>query len=153
MPVCSHRSATAPTGSTEAVEVVPTVGTTIAASDRSSPSTRIRNSSSEGTLRSSIPSMRAPLSSAECACSEPTATLRPVAWRAAIMAAIVEVDAASSMWPCQPSGRPSSCAAQSHTRPSSSVEAGAVRHRNAIGLSAAASSSARIPGREAELAK
>ena len=104
-------------------------------------------------MRSSIPSMRAPLSSAECACSEPTATLRPVAWRAAIIAAIVEVDAASSMWPCQPSGSPSSCAAQSHASPSSSVDAGEVRHRNAIGLSAAASISARIPGRDAELAK
>ena len=127
----------------------PPSATTIAASDRSSPSTRIRNSSSAGTLRSSIPSMRAPFSSAECACSEPTATLRPVAWRAAIMAAIVEVEAASSMWPCQPSGSPSSCATQSHASASSSVEAGEVRHRNATGLSAAASISARIAGREA----
>ena len=97
--------------------------------------------------------MRAPLSAAECACSEQTTTLRPVAWRAAIMAAIVEVEAASSMWPCQPSGSPSSCATQSHTSPSSSVEAGEVRHRIATGLSAAASSSARIPGREALVAK
>ena len=97
--------------------------------------------------------MRAPFSSAECACSEPTATLRPVAWRAAIIAASVDVDAASSMWPCQPAGRPSSCATQSHTRPSSSVDAGDVRHRNATGLSAAASISARIPGREADAAK
>ena len=74
-------------------------------------------------------------------------------WRAAISAASVEVDAESSMWPCQPSGSPSSCATQSHTSPSSSVEAGAVRHRIATLLSAAASSSARIPGRDALVAK
>ena len=78
-----------------------------------------------------------------------TTTLRPVVWRAAIIAVMVEVEAASSMWPCQPSGRPSSCATQSHTSPSSSVDAGEVRHRIATGFSAAASSSARIPGRDA----
>ncbi len=113
----------------------------------------MRYSASAGTVRSSIPSMRAPFSSAECACSEPTATLRPVTWRAAIMAASVEVEAASSMWPCQPSGSPSSCATQSQVRPSSSVEAGEVRHRNATGFSAAASISARIAGRDALAAK
>ena len=133
--------------------MVPTVATTIAASDRSSPSARMRYSPSEGTVRSSIPSIRAPFSSAECACSEPTATLRPVTWRAAIMAASVEVEAASSIWPCQPPERPSSCATQSVTTPSSSVEAGDVRHRNATGFSAAASISARIAGREALAAK
>ena len=93
------------TGSTEAVEVVPTVGTTTATSSRSSASGRIRNSSSAGTLRSSIPSIRAPFSTDECACSEQTTTLRPVTWRAAISAASVEVEAVSSMWPCQPVGQ------------------------------------------------
>ena len=42
-------------------------------------------------------------------------------------AANVEVEAVSSMWPCQPSGRPSSCRTQSATRSSSSVEAGDAR--------------------------
>ena len=84
----------------------------------------IRSSSSTGTLRSSIPSMRASFSTEECACSEQTTTLRPVTCRAAISAASVDVDAVSSMWPCQPSGRPSSCRTQSTTRSSSSVDGG-----------------------------
>ena len=41
-------------------------------------------------------------------CSEHTTTFRPVTWRAAMSAASVPVEAVSSMWPCQPSGRPSS---------------------------------------------
>ncbi len=53
-----------------------------------------------------MPSMRAFFSTDECACSEQTTTLRPVTWRAAISAASVDVDAVSSMCPCQPSGRP-----------------------------------------------
>ena len=63
------------------------------------------SSSSAATLRSSMPSMRAAFSTDECACSEQTTTLRPVTWRAAISAASVDVDAVSSMCPCQPSGQ------------------------------------------------
>ena len=69
------------------------------------------------------------------------------------MAAIVPVEAVSSMWPCHPSGSPSSWAVQSSTTPSSSVEAGAVRHRKPTELSVAASSSAKIPGSAALVAK
>ena len=69
------------------------------------------------------------------------------------MAAIVPVEAVSSMWPCQPSGSPSSLAVQSQHHPSSSVDAGAVRHRKPTELSVAASSSARIPGSAALVAK
>ena len=47
----------------------------------------------------------------------------------------------SSMWPCQPSGSPSSCRTQSATRSSSSVEAGDARQRSATWFSAAAISS------------
>ncbi len=93
-----------------------------------------------------MPSMRAALSAAEWACSEQTTTLRLVVCRAAISAARVDVDAVSSIWPCQPSGSPINCATQSHTSSSSSVEAGAVRHRKPTEFSVAASSSARIPG-------
>ena len=91
-------------------------------------------------------SMRAALSTDEWACSEQTITLRPVASRAAMIAVSVEVEALSSMCPCQPDGSPSRSATQSSTTPSSSVAAGAVRHRIAIELSVAASSSARIAG-------
>ena len=73
----------------------------------------MRSSSSAGTLRSSIPSIRAAFSTDECACSEQATAFRPVTWRAAISAASVDVEAVSSMCPCQPSGRPSSCRAQS----------------------------------------
>ena len=136
-------------GSTDANDVVPTVATTAATSSSSSTSARMRSSSSTGTLRSSIPSMRAAFSTDECACSEQTTTLRPVTWRAAISAASVDVDAVSSMWPCQPSGRPSSCRTQSTVRSSSSVDAGDARQRSATWFSVAASSSARIPGSDA----
>ena len=84
---------------------------------------------------------------------EHTIVARLVWSRAAVSAASVDVDAVSSMWPCQPSGRPSSCAAQSSTTPSSSVDAGAVRHRIAVELSVAASSSARIAGSAELVAK
>ena len=60
-------------------------------------SARIRSSSSTGALRSSMPSIRAALSTEECACSEQTTTFRPVASRAAISAASVDVEAVSSM--------------------------------------------------------
>ncbi len=89
------------------------MATTTATSSSSSSSGRSRNSSSAGTLRSSIPSMRASLSAAECACSEQTTTFRPVSSRAAIRAVRVEVEAVSSMCPCQLAGRPSSWASQS----------------------------------------
>ena len=152
-PAAAQRSPIAGSGSTDVVEVVPTVATTAATSSSSSASARIRNSSSEGTLRSSIPSIRAALSAAECACSEQTTTLRPVVCRAAIRAASVEVEAVSSMCPCQPGGSPISCATQSQTRSSSSVDAGAVRQRKPTELSVAASSSARIPGSAPVVAK
>ena len=97
--------------------------------------------------------MRAALATEEWAWSEQATTDRPVASRAAISAARVEVEALSSMWPCQPSGRPSSPATQRSTTPSSSVAAGAVRHRIATELSVAASISARIPGAAALVAK
>ena len=70
-----------------------------------------------------------------------------------MIAARVEVEALSSMWPCQPTGSPRRSATQSITTPSSSVAAGAVRHKNDTELSVAASSSARIPGSEALVAK
>ena len=113
----------------------------------------MRSSSSTGCLRSSIPSMRASFSTDECACSEQTTTLRPVTCRAAMSAASVEVDAVSSMWPCQPSGRPSSCRTQSATRSSSSVDAGEARQTSATWFIAAASSSARIAGSDDVTAK
>ena len=97
--------------------------------------------------------MRAALSTDECACSEQTTTLRPVTCRAAISAASVDVEAVSSMCPCQPSGSPSSCRTQSTVRSSSSVEAGEARQRIAFCCIAAASSSARIPGSDAVIAK
>ena len=76
-----------------------------------------------------------------------------MASRAAITAASVEIEAVSSMCPCQPAGSPSSSAVQSSTTPSSSVEAGAVRHRIATEFSVAASSSARIAGSDELVAK
>ena len=114
----------------------------------------MRNASSAGALRTSMPSMRAAFSTDECACSEQTTTLRPgrSPGRAA-SAASVEVEAVSSMCPCQPGGRPSSWATQSRTVTSSSVEAGEVRQRIATEFSVAASSSARIPGSEPVTAK
>ena len=100
-----------------------------------------------------MPSMRAAFSTAECACSEQTTALRPVMCRAATSAASVDVDAVSSMCPCQPSGSPSSCRTQSTMRSSSSVDAGDARQRIAFWFIAAASSSARIPGSDAVIAK
>ena len=73
--------------------------------------------------------------------------------RAAISAASVEVDAVSSMCPCQPSGSPSSCRTQSTVRSSSSVDAGDACHRIATWFIVAASSSARMPGSDAVMAK
>ncbi len=100
-----------------------------------------------------MPSMRAAFSTDECACSEQTTTLRPVTCRAAMSAASVAVDAVSSMWPCQPSGSPSSCRTQSTVRSSSSVDAGEARQVIATCCIVAASSSARMPGSDAVTAK
>ena len=57
------------------------------------------------------------------------------------------------MWPCSPSGRPSSCASQSSASSSTSVAAGDVVQSIAFTFSAATMSSARIPGSEPVLAK
>src|SRR5437588_5902641 len=57
------------------------------------------------------------------------------------------------MCPCQPSGRPSNRRTQSTTRSSSSVDAGDARHVIATWFSAAAISSAAIPGSPAVTAK
>ena len=84
-------------GSTEVVEVVPTVATTAATPSSWRASGRIRNCSSTVTFRSSMPSIRAALSTEECACSEHTTTSRPVTCLATIRAASVEVEAVSSM--------------------------------------------------------
>ena len=156
-PCRSQRSATAGTGSTDVVEVVPTVATTAAVSSRASASAsasgRMRNSASAGTLRSSRPRIRAALSTEECACSEQSTTPSGRSTRAAASAARVDVDAVSSMWPWNPSGRPTSSRSQSIVSSSSSVAAGPVRQSIAFTLSAAASSSARIPGSEPVIAK
>ena len=66
---------------------------------------------------------------------------------------IVEVEAVSSICPCHPDGRPSSCASQSSVSSSSSVAAGEVAHPIALTFSVAISSSARIPGSEPVFAK
>jgi hypothetical protein len=70
-----------------------------------------------------------------------------------MIAVRVEIEAVSSMCPCQSEGSPSSSATQSSTTPSSSVAAGAVRHRIAIEFRVAASISARIPASVALVAK
>ena len=98
--------------------------------------------------------MRQAFSTDECACSEQiTARRSGTASRAATSAAKVEVEAVSSMCPCQPGGSPSSCASQSSTTTSSSVRAGLVRHRKPTWFRAAAIISARMAGSEAVLAK
>ena len=70
-----------------------------------------------------------------------------------MIAAKVDVEALSSMWPCQPSGSPSSPATQSAMCSSSSINAGEVRQRIAFWFVAAIRSSARIAGSEAVFAK
>ena len=129
------------------------MATTIAASLTSTWSTRIRKSPSTGAFRSSIRSIRAALSTEEWACSEQTTTFLPVTCFATMHVASVDVDAVSSMCPCHPSGRPSSCASQSIVSSSSSVRAGEVRQRKPTLFSVATSSSARIPGSDAVVAK
>ena len=134
----------ASTGSTELVEVVPAVATTAQASSRSSASARILNASSTGARRASSSSSRHAFATDECACSEATTTRAPgFACRAAASATIVHVEAVSSMWPCRPSGSPSSCASQSSVTSSSSCSAGEVRQRIPTWFNPALSSSAR----------
>ena len=139
------------------VEVVPTVATTTAvsssASAAASASGRIRNSESTGIFRSSIPRIRADLSTDECACSEHRTTPFGRSARPAARPQSVDVEAASSMWPCSPSGRPSSWRSQSIVSASSSVAAGPVRQSIAFTLSAADRSSARMPGSDPVIAK
>ena len=65
----------------------------------------------------------------------------------------MEVDAPSSMWPIHDAGSPSRSASQPSVTCSSSVAAGDVRQSIAFWLSAAISSSARIPGSEAVMPK
>ena len=89
----------------------------------------------------------------ECACSEQRIEPAGRRCRAAVNAASVDVDAVSSMWPCKPSGKPSSCRTQSTATSSSSVAAGEVRQSIAFTFSAAVKNSARIPGSLPEMAK
>ena len=91
------------TGSTAVVPVVPTVGTMAATPPRSSSaataSTRIRNSSSTGSVLYSSPSRRAAFSTEKLACSEARTAPSGTSSRAAASAEIVEIEAVSSMWP------------------------------------------------------
>ena len=137
------------TGSTEVVEVVPTVATTTAASRRaSSASTRMPELVVDGHLAQLAcrASARA-LSTDECACSEHD---DQVAARSRRARRSSPPASRSTRCPrCARASRPAARAAARSSRarrPSSSVEAGAVRHRNATELSVAASSSARIAG-------
>ena len=114
----------------------PAVATT-AVTPSKSMSGSMRNMSSTGALRYSSPTSRAAFSTLKFACSDATTTPPGRRVRAAASAAIVAVDAVSSMWPCQPLGRPSSCASQSITVTSSSVAAGDDNHVNALTFSAA----------------
>ena len=66
--------------------------------------------------------------------------------RATTTAASTPVEAVSSMWPVNPSGRPTSCRNQSSVSSSSSCSAGDVRQRIPTWLSPAMSSSASTPG-------
>ena len=72
---------------------------------------------------------------------------------AAASAASVEVEAVSSMWPCQSCGSPSSCASHRTATYSSSVPAGEARQRIATAFSVAAISSARMAGSDELVAK
>ena len=150
-PSAAARSAIAAIGSTAADEVVPTVATTAQASVRSSSSGRIANSASAGVALISSSSSRAAFAVDECVCSEQTTTFRSGrAARAAASAVIRPDEALSSMWPCNGSGKPTSCRNQSSDSSSSSCKAGEARQRMPTWLSAAASSSARIPGAAAD---
>ncbi len=66
--------------------------------------------------------------------------------RATIAAASTPVEAVSSMWPANSSGRPTSCRSQSTVTSSSSWSAGDVRQRIPTWLSPAMRSSASTPG-------
>ena len=116
---------------------------------------RMRNSSSTGTLRSSSPSIRAAFSTDECACSEQTTTRASGCTCARPRArASVDVDAVSSMCPCQPSGQPEQLPRASRRRAARARSTpGEARQRIATWFSVAASSSARIAGSDAVIAK
>ncbi len=150
----AHLSAIAGAGSIEEELVVPIVATTAQASSRSSNSGRSRKSWSTGTFRTSNSRIRAALSTDECACSEHTTTRSSGrSERATARASIVFVDALSPMWPLNDSGNPNSWRSQSMVTSSSSCSAGDVRQRIPTWLSAADSSSARIPGSDPVLGK
>ena len=134
-PARAQASAIAGTGSTEVVDVVPTVATTAQAPARSSASARIRYAASTGTLRSSSPAMRQAFSTEECACSEQTTTRRP----GARLARRDERGEGRRSRPCPRCARASrragraAGASQSSATSSSSVSAGPVRQRKPTG--------------------
>ena len=110
-------------GSTEAVDVVPTVATTAHAPSRSSAS------GAQAELRRRPAPCAAPARASARPSRRTSARARsrrrrgrPVACRAAASAASVEVDAVSSMWPCQPVGQAEQLRRPSRGRLSSSVE-------------------------------
>ncbi len=100
-----------------------------------------------------MPSKSAALSIDECVCSEQRTTPFGRSVRAAASATKVEVEAVSSMWPCQSPSRPISSQSHSIVSSSSSVAAGPVRQSIAFRLNAAARSSARMPGSEPVIEK
>ena len=77
----------------------------------------------------------------------------PAASRAAVSATSVEVEAVSVIIPNHEAGSPSAAASQRSTTCSSSVSAGQVFHSIPFALSAAATSSPRIPGAEPVIPK
>ena len=98
--------------------------------------------------------MRHARSTEECACSEATTTRRSgSAVRAAHSAASVEIEAVSSMWPCQVGGRSSSWPSHESVSSSSSVTAGDVFQSMPLAFIVAESSSARMPGCDAVIPK
>jgi hypothetical protein len=99
------------------------------------------------------PTSRAAFSTEKFACSDARTMPPGRSSLAAASAAIVEIDAVSSSWPCRPSGRPSSWRSQSTARSSTSVAAGEVLQSIPFTFIVAASSSARIPGSEPVFAK
>jgi hypothetical protein len=161
--------------------VVPTVATQASGSRPAARSAAMAAASSAGrmryassvaiftTLSSPSPSVSAPLSTDEWACSEqytrsmgrsgrpaiPRARIASsgFASRAAARASMVEMDAVSLMMPNQPLPSPRSWRSQSMVSCSSSVAAGEVFHSIALTSSAAMSSSARMPGMDDEMEK
>ena len=95
----------------------------------------------------------AALATEKLACSEVRTMPPGRSSLAAASAAIVAVEAVSSMCPWRPSGRPKSWRSQSRASSSTSVAAGEVLQSMAFTFKAAMRSSARIPGSEPEMAK